>query len=92
MSQVVLTATRNEALGIYMADNLERYLIEITAGPASRPATASSSAVECSVAPAPRYHRTQSLHVQPCWLAVCNYLNPEEMQARAMAYRAIVFF
>ena len=84
LSQATLMAAREEALAVYMADNLERYLIEIvlaTREP-SRYSGKLAGWVQWGASPRATIALDRCARVH-AWLAGRNYVGPEDIQAMA---------
>jgi MoxR-like ATPase len=84
LSQAALTAVRDEALAVYMADNLERYLIEIvlaTREP-SRHGRQLGGWVQWGASPRATIALDRCARIH-AWLAGRNYVGPEDIQAMA---------
>ncbi|MEJ2347297.1 MAG: MoxR family ATPase [Gammaproteobacteria bacterium] len=84
LSQTTLMAAREEALAVYMADNLERYLIEIvlaTREP-SRYSAKLAGWVQWGASPRATIALDRCARVH-AWLAGRNYVGPEDVQAMA---------
>ncbi len=84
LSQQTLLAARQEVLEVYMADNLERYLVEIilaTRNPSSYSADLGSW-VQWGASPRATIALDRCARA-PAWLAGRTYVGPEDIQALA---------
>jgi MoxR-like ATPase len=84
LSQSTLMAAREEALAVYMSDNLERYLIEVvlaTREP-SRYSAELGGWVQWGASPRATIALDRCARVH-AWLAGRNYVGPEDIQAMA---------
>jgi MoxR-like ATPase len=84
LSQATLTAARDEALAVYMSDNLERYLVEIvlaTRDP-SPYNTELTGRVQWGASPRATIALDRCARVH-AWLSGRDYVGPEDIQAMA---------
>ena len=84
LPQTTLMAARDEALAVYMTDNLERYLIEIVMATRDPSPYSAELAGRLQWGASPRatiaLDRCARVHA---WLAGRNYVGPEDIQAMA---------